>query len=253
MAKHLITVGLTGSSGRIGARVLAQETPFIKFLRFPSFAKASLPEIANYISEAKREGIDSVLHLAWSASSTPGYLSSTDNFGALTKTIFLLDECQRLGLTVYAVGSGADDRLSDGNWYVTSKYILKAFVSERIRQGSVIWLRPFNVFDGLTWPGYLQKIPNEVLDIQDNRKRDFIHIDDVAEAIVLSIVSSLKGSIDIGTGELREPSLLVKAYGGKFRLSVGSMDQVSDDLPRALLRQDLLEIWRPKETDRLFR
>ena len=253
MAKPLKKVGITGSSGLIGGRLLCRGRNQYRFLRLAGFTTASRPQIADYVAEVKNQGAESILHLAWPASSTPGYGQSTQNFEAILKTIFLAEECERLALPLYAVGSGADDRLDSKNWYVSAKHITKSLISDRISDGSVTWIRPFHVFDGHSWPKYLQGLPAENIEIQDNRKRDFIHLDDVVEAIIVSLDNSIRGSIDVGTGKLRRPSSLIKAFGGKFKLAKGSLIREDDDFPRAILRQDLLDAWSPKYTNRLFR
>ncbi len=115
---------------------------------------------------------------------------------------------------LYASSSSAYE--PDLNPYAASKFCLEHLAA---RYSNTLGMRFHTVYSNTPRPGmFLDKLLNGSLEYVTKHQRDFIHLDDVCNAIELLIQAPhLKGNVDIGTGNpvsVQElaPSLPIRPY-----------------------------------------
>jgi nucleoside-diphosphate-sugar epimerase len=254
LARSDLKVLVTGASGLIGRNLLAQVNAGVSYHALHGFSKLSLDEINYVLDQAAKVDAVAILHLAWPGSSHTGdYKAAAENIVAMKKTLALAELCKASGLKLLAVGSGADEKPSTENLYISSKNKTKEALKIEIMTGRVVWLRPFNVFDGKSWPRYLSTAGKERIHIIDNRPRDFIHLEDVSTAICCTISWDISGYVDIGTGVARTPSKLIEAAGGVAEVRESFDLSRQEKLPIASPPIKLLQVWQPERTRKFFR
>ena len=84
------------------------------------------------------------------------------------------------------------------NPYAASKYLIEQAAREH---SNCLCMRFHTVYSDVPRKGmFLQKLIDGELTYITNHQRDFIHLDDLCEAIELCMISAYTGTIDIGTG-----------------------------------------------------
>jgi nucleoside-diphosphate-sugar epimerase len=82
------------------------------------------------------------------------------------------------------------------NPYAASKHII-----EKILHSNVCFMRFHTVYGPVPRQGmFFDKLINNTLEYVTTHERDFVHIDDVCEAILLLLKSNIVGPIDVGSG-----------------------------------------------------
>lgn len=240
-------IALTGSAGLIGRSVEQKlQMGGIRTTHL-SLRKDRLNELPAKLDSFKQSGGTKVLNLAWIASSTVGYRESQENFDCLSASLLLARHCYERRIKFYGVGSIAEE-FPNVSRYSLSKKMLRYELQGYIHSGAAAWLRPFYVFAPGTWPTYLRS--GEVTLVRDNRLRDFIHVEDVANAIALSLEANLTGDIDIGSGIMRTPSQLLAASRLEYRLVSPDEEQILHRRPDLGVLQSVG--WKSVETDQFF-
>lgn len=83
------------------------------------------------------------------------------------------------------------------NPYAASKHVM-----EKIPHDNVCWMRFHTVYGTDTERDmFFDKLKNGTLEYITNHERDFIHIDDVCDAINILVNNDYTGPVDIGTGQ----------------------------------------------------
>lgn len=144
-----------------------------------------------------KERFDLIIHLAGRS----GVRESITNPAAywydnveLSKRIFeIYGETTRI---LYASSSSAYE--PDLNPYAASKLCIEKAASRCI---NTLGMRFHTVYSENSRPGmFIQKLKDNTLTYTTNHYRDFIHIEDLCQAILLCIEHEVVGIIDIGTG-----------------------------------------------------
>lgn len=249
---------ITGASGLLGQRVLQQWrsddlTPFLVDRRDDDLL---IPGTATSLVARVRPSV--VLHLAWSASGTPLYRSSTDNQRWVEASLELLRACD--GLNSWFIGTGtALDTVAPTDEYSASKVRLRSALERRITAGEMSWLRPHYVVD----PDRRRpELVAQAMDARDagravvlqtpDSAHDFVHATDVGRAIVLAVQRRLAGEVPVGSGKLRRVRDLAEAFGVPWRPATrrGVPTPHSHDAADiARLRE---QGWRPEHTEEMF-
>ncbi len=127
---------------------------------------------------------------------------------------------------VYASSSTAAEPWR--NPYAMSKYSLEQIAEPYNSLG----LRFTTVYGkgapkGMLIPKILR---NEVEHINTNHSRDFIHVDDVLDAITTVMDTDLRGVIDVGTGQTNLLSEIVSRFGIEYTPVIGDEFEREDNL-----------------------
>lgn len=162
---------------------------------------------------------DSVVHLAWHATGTPGYETGPEHQHWRLATREFAYECSERGVWFGLAGSGADGARTETERsdYTTAKQELRADVRPLVTDGTCALIRLFYLFsvhDGR--PRVLREFQGRDLSrpfvLRDpEATHDFIHIDDAAEGIILALVHGLAGGINVATGTRRGVASLLYA------------------------------------------
>ncbi len=164
---------------------------------------------------------DACLHLAWYAE--PGqYLHSVENLNSLTASLGLASDLARLGcLRFVATGSCFEYDTTPGylsetsptkpdSLYAASKLAVE-LVSEQLAKMtgmSVAWARLFYQYG--PFEDRRRLVPSVISSLLRGEKarispgdqvRDFLHVEDVAEAIWAVASNDLRGPVNVGSGE----------------------------------------------------
>ena len=98
---------------------------------------------------------------------------------------------------LYASSSSAYE--PDLNPYAASKYLIEENAERYV---DTLGMRIHTVYDNNPRKGmFIQKFLDNELEYVTNHYRDFIHVEDVCDAIELLINSRYSGTVDIGTGK----------------------------------------------------
>jgi nucleoside-diphosphate-sugar epimerase len=220
---------ITGASGLIGRRVLeaygeggagAGGQTGDRLIRIGRADDLLEPGSWRRVLDEHRP--DVVVHLAWSASSTPDYRNHDDNARWADATVEAVELASSRGIQVVATGTSVDDVPAD-DAYSRSKATVRAALSDRIDRGELAWLRPFYVFDEeAPSPAVLRAAlaahaeGEPVALATPDARHDFIHARDAGAAIRTAIAARLTGVIDIGSGAVAAVSDLVESYGVRW-------------------------------------
>jgi nucleoside-diphosphate-sugar epimerase len=198
-----------------------------------------------------------VVHLAWVASSSPGYRVSPDNRHWRAVTREAAFAAVDAGVRFIATGSAVDD-MPGADAYTEAKAGLRSDLTEAIGDGQVTWVRPHYVFDPATpSPAVLraardaQQRGEKVLLREPYARHDFVHVRDVARAVVGVLESRLAGVVDIGLGVLTAVHTLVEKFGASWAeadsaTTTAGTDSAADVRPLARIG------WHPTETERFL-
>jgi len=85
---------------------------------------------------------------------------------------------------------------------------------------------------------------NDVEHINTNHSRDFIHVDDVLEAITTVMDTDLRGVIDVGTGKSNLLSKIVSNFHIEYTPVIGDEFEREDNLANINVLTDYG--WAPK-------
>jgi UDP-glucuronate decarboxylase len=201
---------------------------------------------------------DAVLHLAWIASSTPGYRSSPLNGTWREASLAAAEICLRLGTRFVGTGTVLDLQ-TDGDPYTAAKAGLRHDLAPAIAAGAVTWVRPHYVFDpDEPSPAVLRaaaeaRTQGRPVELSSPAaEHDFVHAADVGRAVVAVVQSELTGFVDIGSGRLRSVGALVEASGATWTAatpSAASGLHASDRADVSALRETG---WQPSHTEGFF-
>ena len=215
MAGHVLITGAGGLIGRsvhealpVGLEVRAARSADVDLLEPGAFAD---------LIQATRPG--AVIHLAWVASSTPGYRTSPDNSRWRAATREAVSAAADAGIPFIATGS-AVDALPGADAYTVAKAGLRTDLTDLIGTGRLTWLRPYYVFDpAAPSPAVLraaldaQQRGEKVRLREPYARHDFVHVRDVALAVVAVLENRLTGVVDVGLGALTAVHTLVEKFG----------------------------------------
>ena len=249
MSSGLIAItGLTGFIGGYLSRRLE-----LQGVEFKAISVRALGEeyVQAEIGKLKNEGVHSIVHLAWPASSTVDYKNSKENIEASILSIDLGRSCVEAGIRFFGLGSPAEF-FPNKSQYARSKRDCRDGLQGLIDSGQVAWLRPHYVFDNQTWPQFIGDAAKGVQTrILDDSAKSFIHVEDVVGAIALAVSKGLTGEIDIMFKKKVRPSELLGALG--YRCEV--IDEIQHLDYSAHLKTDslLANGWLPAKTEEVLR
>jgi nucleoside-diphosphate-sugar epimerase len=181
---------LTGHRGYIGSRLLT------RLKKENSVVGFDLKDGQDLKTCELNENFDLIIHLAGKSGVRE---SITDPGGywrnnvEVSKRIFARYPDTRI---LYASSSSAYE--PDLNPYAASKFIVEEAAE---RYPNTLGMRFHTVYDEKPRKGmFLQKLFDNELEYVTNHHRDFVHIEDVCDAIELLIRSTFTGTVDIGSG-----------------------------------------------------
>ena len=161
-----------------------------------------------------------LIHLAWSASGTPNYENSPENFRWVAATRELGLAAREHDVEFIGTGTGLESDLSYESSYVRCKREAFNQLSEVLESHRFCWLRPHWIFDPV------QSMPRVLREARESQRQgkkflprspgsfhDFIHIDDVVTAISAASKFGLIGDHDIASGNRRSVAHLLAAAG----------------------------------------
>lgn len=246
---------MSGSYGLLGSAFRKQLSAELVIAETLSASALDVGDIQHLIAKMADKGVDTFLHLAWPASSYDGdYRTSASNFSALEKTLAIGRACQSLGITFVGIGSALDESPVHQNSYSLTKFVARQIYLEDIEKGRITWVRPFYVFDGQTWPAFIHKPKEGVVEILDDSPRDFIHVSDVASGLIAVLQNRLLGQVDILSGTLRRPSDLCRAMLIPFKVvSEAKQDEVTGNFGSESHSSELPKSWKAVATANFFK
>ncbi len=249
------TTLITGATGLIGSQVVAAWPAALGRLAPPAPVDLLEPGSAHRLLDSTRP--QRVLHLAWVASSTPGYRQDPRNSAWVEATLALVEECRARGIAF--VGTGSIVETADGtDPYSLAKQELRRRLNPLICDGAVSWLQPHYVFSvdarspELVRAALQAREAGTALVLRTpTQAHDFIDVRDVATAIVAVIREGIAGCIPIGAGRTRTAAEVVRALGASVSPFPADAPKTGSTPPadtRALVSVG----WRPTATKEFF-
>lgn len=249
------TTLITGATGLIGSQVVAA---------WPAALGGLVPSVQVDLLRpgAPQRLLDStrpqrVLHLAWVASSTPGYRHDPRNSAWVEATLALVAECRARGIAF--VGTGSIVETADGaDLYAAAKQGLRRRLDPLISEGAICWLQPHYVFSvaarspELVRAGLQAKESGSALELRTPAQaHDFVDVRDVASAILAVVRAGLAGCIPIGAGRTRTAAEVVEALGATVSPFPADAPKTGSTPPADI--SALVSIgWRPAATKEFF-
>jgi nucleoside-diphosphate-sugar epimerase len=197
-----------------------------------------------------------VLHLAWYA--VPGrFWTASENVDWVAASAALLRAFERAGGERF-VGAGScaeyapssadcDERatpLAPSTLYGACKHavhtVMESFAAGRF---SSAWGRIFHLYgphepEGRLVPSVIGALLNggEALCTEGTQVRDFMHVQDVADAFAALVASDVQGPVNIASGQRLPLADLIGRIGGKMdaagRIKLGARPMPAGELPR---------------------
>jgi nucleoside-diphosphate-sugar epimerase len=201
-----------------------------------------------------------VVHLAWCASGDAGYRTSADNDRWVTAGVELRDACRATGARLWATGTVVDRETDPQDAYTASKAALRRLLAADIDSGEIGWLRPSYVFDEV---GRRPALLAHALAAHDRGEsaelrtpgsvHDFVHVTDVARAVLTAVAADCRGEVAIGSGRVRSVAALVEALGVAWHPSPTAPAAGSTQAGTAADISRLTDVgWTPRRTEELF-
>lgn len=247
---------ITGASGFIASHTL-MAWPEDDVVTAVSRVDADLGDEQAFVALLERVRPDVVVHLAWVASGTPDYRGRPENAALAQAAMSAARWCRQADVRFVAAGTVLDDG-SSADAYATAKQALRKGIAREIETDVVTWLRPYYVFDPvLGRPGVLRaathaRAEDSAVELaRPEARHDFVHVGDVARAVIAAVRHDLRGVVEIGSGRLRRVSDLVEAAGARWVHGPRADDEIHDETAADVTRL-LRTGWAPDETERFF-
>lgn len=194
---------LTGHRGFIGTELLKRLTKNHSVVGF------DLIDGQDLASVQLKEKFDLIIHLAGKSGVRDSFFNPGDywfnNVEVFKRILSIYGENTRI---LYASSSSAAE--PELNPYAASKFCMEIAAS---KFPWTLGMRFHTVYSATPRKGmFIQKLLDNELEYTTNHFRDFIHLEDLCDAIELCIDSSYTDIIDIGTGKPVLISELAPAY-----------------------------------------
>lgn len=250
---------ITGATGLIGSWVRQSWTvddgPLVTVdHRTDDLLEANAPaEIVHRVRPGR------VVHLAWTASGTAAYRTSTDHAAWVRATLALVAAAEDVGARTWVTGTAVDTDPGATDPYTTAKRELLAALGDSVDSRRLGWLRPFYVFDPVarrpalvadTLAAQAAGVP--VVLRTPQATHDFVHAADVGSAVVTAVRHDLLGILEIGSGTPHAIAEVVAALGAAWE-GGGSAESVVAHHGQVAKTQALRAAgWRPRSTEEFF-
>lgn len=282
MTKRVLITGATGFIGRFCLQILRQKgfEVFAISSKKASIVSDGIHWIQHDLLHHSAKDLIArtcpthLLHLAWDV--TPGkFWTSRANFDWLKTSLDLLEAfALHGGKRVVMAGSCTEYDWSCTEFseektpcnphtlYGTSKLTLRLLLESYAKQASLsqAWGRIFYLYGPHEYPqrfipaiikGLLNKAPTPCSHC--NQIRDFLHVQDVAEAFVAILDSDLQGAVNIGSGQGISLKQLIEKIadnlGGNDLIQFGKLPAQPNDPPSIIANITKLNTglkWHPK-------
>jgi UDP-glucose 4-epimerase len=234
-----VSVLVTGAGGFLGAALLRA----VDGIPAPRADLADAAQVDRLI--AGLEGVDAVVHCAAATPFNGGDLAVND---AITRNVTRL--CNELGVARLLFASGwvvyavdrvpvrEDDRLAPATPYGASKLVSERFFAAELERTALVNVRLASVYGpGQLSPGLIPNLVTAGLATGELRvaaastRRDYVHVDDAAEAFRRLLAVPVDRRLDVNVGAGASASVLEVARA--IAAAVGEHATVAvDDPPR---------------------
>lgn len=198
---------LTGHRGYIGTELLKRLTKSHSVVGFDLIDGQDLATIQ------LKEQFDLIIHLAGRSGVRDSFTNPHDYwFNNLEVFKRILERYGDTTRILYASSSSAAE--PELNPYAASKFLMEIAAS---KYSNTLGMRFHTVYSANPRKGmFMQKLIDKELEYTTNHLRDFIHLEDLCDAIELLITSNLTDVVDIGTGNSVPIADLAPAYPVKI-------------------------------------
>lgn len=252
------TVVVTGDTGFIGRRTMAA----LRSLGLEAYGlRTNWPDLDLLVPGAVRTLLEvlqpsRIVHLAWAASSREDYRHDRQQGWWAERSLALITESLECGVAVTGVGSVAEVDVQDRSPYGRARAVLWKEVAAAATLNELAWARVHYAFDPEAGhPRLFQQLRDSresesaapVLLQTPQSTHDFVHVDDVGEALALSVAWEMSGLVEIGSGTAHSVEDVAKAMRGNYLVSSGISTSDGSSLVADITRLRALG-WTPRRT-----
>lgn len=167
-----------------------------------------------------------LIQAAWYSTSNEDYRTSIENKNWVEITKDILDLCKNHKITFAGLGTCLEKLDITEDLYSASKSEIHKSLSSEFLKDEWIWFQIHYVYSKLHLKPAVIKRAAEAVASEEKLMlgtphdvHDFIEVRDAADAIVHSIITGQRGTVDIGTGTTREVSKLIKTLFPSIEIS----------------------------------
>lgn len=213
---------ITGASGLIGQQLIRQwDIDGLTAVPVNQNTDDLLkPGVASELVRRVRPAV--IVHLAWAASGTPGYRTSTENALWVDSSVELSLASREVDAWFLGTGTSVDNEASP-DAYAAAKGQLWERLKFDVIAEQITWLRPYYVIDpDRRRPALVdaalgaREVGREVALRTPRALHDFVHAADVGRGVLIAIRHGLRGELPLGSGKLRAVSDVVEALNVRW-------------------------------------
>lgn len=257
MKMHNFAIAILGSDGFIGSHVVqfCQElgVPVVELPRWDG-NPGKFDQQINKLKSLNPEIPIYLLQTAWYSTSNSDYRTSSKNNDWVEISTEMVKICKQHQIIFAGLGTCLEKQSINHDLYTSSKLQIQKFLQSQNLIKEWIWFQPHYVYSKDYFKPFVLRKAAEALAAgvpltlgTPGDRHDFIEVRDVADALVHSLSSGLRGVIEIGTGKTIEVSHLLRELFPTLELDEGSQSAKQISYQGAAVVDKLMNSgWKPR-------
>jgi nucleoside-diphosphate-sugar epimerase len=227
-----LAVALLGTKGFIGNHIAQScseaKIPIFELQRWDG----NRENFTNQIQEIKNANPGKqivLIQTAWYSTNNSNYRVSRENYEWVSTTKAILEICKDHEILFAGLGTCLEKLAMGEEAYTQSKTEIRSHLELEFPTKEWIWFQLHYVYSlRYLKPAVLKKANESAhfLTLETpNDKHDFIEVRDAADAMIHSLITGLRGIVEIGTGKTVEVSALLKSLFPKLEIAKGNSQE----------------------------
>lgn len=249
-----LAVALLGTRGFIGNHIAQScskaKIPIFELQRWDG----NRENFTHQIQEIKKANPGKqivLIQTAWYSTNNSNYRVSHENYEWVSTTKAILEICKNQKIVFAGLGTCLEKLAMGEEAYTQSKNEIRSYLELEFPTKEWIWFQLHYVYSLLYLKPAVLKRANESADFltleTPNDRHDFIEVRDAADAMIHSLITGLRGIVEIGTGKTVEVSTLLKSLFPEVAIVKGDSQEKRISFQGAAETNQLVNSgWVPK-------